>query len=566
MSKRLRRLGAGFEEGEPMKTFTPFASVSLLALTLSACGGEDPAVPNDPNSETTPADNASESTPNSDTTNSPKQPRQPLDGVPGRDTLLEPGVFDGANEDEDEDEEPGFTLSWRDCGLAGTRQIQCAELQVPLDYAQPDGEQILIALNRALPPAGVESRASLLINPGGPGGSGKEVARQIASAGAFDNAAPGFDLIGFDPRGIGDSSGLECEFVDDYFRGETGEEAPNDAMMQAISRYGLEGVIEDLGWLSEQCRDYWGGLFDHMGSNQVVQDIERIRQALGEEKLNFLGISYGTRLGALYAQEYPDRTRAIVLDAPMHPETSIVDQVQGQFDSLLVMHETFFAACESGAVTCPADPRAVFDAMLVSAEAVGLRGFMLQAWELGLAYSFAGPGYLAFMLESQATQANSDWMYEALAFAGLPSNDVSGYVQNMNVNCADNAAPFLSIEEADLRLDDALLRSDVFGPDLSPIVHCNGWAVTPDPVAPLTAPDAPPILVIGGTRDHRTAPEWAPAMAASLVSGVLLSSEHWGHGVVGSSPCVDTAVRAYLLDLTLPAEGTVCADPAAPIE
>jgi pimeloyl-ACP methyl ester carboxylesterase len=546
-----------------MKTFTPFTSVSWLALTLSACGGEDPAVPapTDPNQETTPSD-TSEPTPTIDTSKTPKQPRQPLDGVSGRDMPLEPGMF----KDADRVVAQGFRLAWRDCGLAGTRQVQCAELQVPLDYAEPDGEQILIALNRVLPPPGVESRGSVLINPGGPGSSGKEVARQIASAGAYDYAAPGLDLVGFDPRGIGDSSGLECEFVEDYFSGEAGDAAPEDAMMQAISRYGLEGVIDDLTWLSGECRNYWGGLFDHMGSNQVVKDIDRIREALGEEKLNFIGISYGTRLGALYAQEYPDRTRAIVLDAPVHPETSIVNQVQGQFDSLLVMHETFFSECASGAVTCPPDPRAVFDAMLVSADALGLRGLMLSAWELGLAYGFAGPGYLAFMLESQATQPNSDWMYGALAFAGLPSNDVSGYIQNMNVNCADNAAPFLTLEEADLRLDDALLRSPVFGDQLSPIVHCNGWDVAPDPVAPLTAPDAPPILVIGGTRDHRTAPEWAPEMADSLASGVLLSSEHWGHGVVGGSRCVDAAVRAYLLDLTLPAEGTVCPDPALPVE
>lgn len=493
-----------------MKTITPFAGASWLALTLSACGGDDPAVP---------APNAGD---------------------------IEQTIA------------PSDMLFWRDCGTTGGRQVQCAELRVPLDHDQPEGEQILIALNRVLAPAGGEHRGSLLYNPGGPGGSGKEAVRSLAAYGNFDAVAPGFDVVGFDPRGIGESSGIDCEFIDEFIDRESDDESISDAMTEAALRDGLEGVLENLAWLSEQCRGNWGALFDHMGSNQVVRDIERIRLALGDEKLNFLGVSYGTRLGALYAQEYPENVRAIVLDAPMQPRASIVNQVQGQVDAFLVMHERFFADCEAGALPCPPDPRSVFDALLASADSIGVLPVVLDAWELGLAYSL-GATFLPALLQAQVLAPDPSWIHNALESVGLPDNDTSSFIQNNNVNCADNALPLLTLDEVETRLDDALARSPVFGASVGPIAFCNGWSVTADPVAPLTAPGAPPILVVGGTRDIRTPFEWAVEMAGSLESGVLLTSEHWGHAVVGDgSPCVDDAVRAYFLDQTLPQDGTVC--------
>ena len=449
-------------------------------------------------------------------------------------------------------------LSWRDCGTTGTRAVQCAELQVPLDYDDLEGEVIVLALYRFLAPSDGPHRGVLLYNPGGPGGSGKDIGRSLAAAGAFDAVAPGFDVIGFDPRGVGDSSALECDSVAAYMRGDTGNASPQDAMLEAASAYGLEGVIDDLTWLAEECRSYWGALFDHMGSNAVVRDMDRIREALGEEKLNFLGMSYGTRLGALYAQEFPERVRAIVLDAPVGPEASFVNQIQGQFDELAVVQEAFFAECESGRISCPPDPRGLFDAYVSAADARGMLSPMLAVWELGLSYSF-GLDLLPYLLGQQASQPSSEWMDGEV---GILGGDDDGFIQNMNVNCADNAAPLLSIAEADARLDAAVAQNPLFAGALVASVFCNGWTVAPDPVAPLTAPGAPPLLVVGGTHDRRTPPHWARALAGSLESGVLLTSEHWGHTIVGDgSPCVDEAVRSYLVDLELPAAGTVCPAP-----
>lgn len=536
-----------------MKKLLPFASVSWLALTLSACGGDDSDPPrtnvdsNLPDTEVpiTDVETPPETPPavtDRDLDNTEVDP--PLEVIPPE--IVTPPAL------------PGFELSWRSCGTTGTRAVQCAELQVPLDYDDPDGERILISLNRIQTPPGVEHRGSVLYNPGGPGGSGKEIGRAFASIGAFDVVAPGFDIIGFDPRGVGESSALDCEYVDAYLRGEAGDTPPADAMMEAASEYGIEGLIEDLAWLSGECRAYWGNLFDHMGSNQVVRDIERIREALGEEKLNFFGQSYGTRLGALYAQQYPDRVRAVVLDAPVLPRASIVDQVQGNFDELVVVHEAFFGECDAGRISCPPNARELFDAYLTSADSLQILPQMLGLWEFALSYSFATT-YLPFILQQQAAQPTPEWMYGELSRFG---GEDGAIIQLNNVNCADNAATLLTLPEIEARLDDAFELSPLFGGDLFPIVTCNGWSVEPDPVAPLTAPGAPPLLVIGGTHDFRTPGKWALDMADSLENAVLLTSEHWGHTIVGdNSSCVNDAVRNYFVDLVLPAAGTVCPFP-----
>jgi len=546
-----------------MTKLFPLAGVSWLALTLSACGGD----------EADPPSAAPDTESPTDTDTVPMDEQMPtLQPVLNDNDYAELDlptmlVRPEATPPEATPQGPTpFELSWRSCGISGTRTVQCAELQVPLDYDNPESERILISLNRILAPADVEHHGSLLYNPGGPGGSGKEVASSLAGAGSFDALAPGFDIIGFDPRGVGDSSALECEFIDDFLAGDTGT-TPEDAMMEMVSQYGLEAAIDDWAWLSEQCSGYWGQLFEHMGSNDVVQDIDAIRLALGEEKLNFLGASYGTRLGALYAQTFPERVRAIVLDAPVAPRASFVEQIQGQFDELLVVHEAFFAECDAGRIACPPDARALFDAFVASADSLAILPQMLSNWQVGLSYAF-GTDYLPFVLDEQATQPNAEWMYGHIGIFG--DGDTSGFIQQTNINCTDNAGPLLSIAEANARIDDAIARSPLFAGAIGPIINCNGWTVTPDPVAPLTAPLAPPILVIAGTRDLRTPTQWGRDMADSLESGVLLVSEHWGHTVTGDgSECVDGVVRDYLVNLALPAEGTVCPTPtpaAAPTE
>lgn len=540
------------------------ATVSSLALILSACGDAPLAEPGAEAPADIDLDTAA--------VDEEEEPAFPLAlSERERAELSVPTAFSrptGAAAAAASAEAASFELSWRSCGVSGGRRVECAELQVPLDHDKPEGERILIALNRILAPADVEHRGVLLYNPGGPGGSGKEIGRILAGIGNFDAIAPGFDIIGFDPRGVGDSSALECEFIDDFLAGDTGT-TPEDAMQQMASEYGLEAAIEDWAWLSEQCRSYWGELFEHMGSNDVVRDIDAIRAALGEEKLNFLGMSYGTRLGALYAQTFPERVRAIVLDAPIGPVTSYVEQIQGQFDELLVVHEAFLAECEAGRIACPPDARALFDAYIESADSLGILPQMLGNWEYALSYSF-GVDYLPFLLDQQATQPTAEWMYSQIGIFG--AGDSSGFLQLVNINCTDNASPLLSVAEANARIDEALAQSPLFARNLAPIINCNGWAVPSNPVPPLTAPSAPPVLVIAGAHDLRTPTRWGRDLAESLESGVLLVSEHWGHTIAGDgSECVDTIVRDYFVNLELPADGTVCpatwaAAPAAPVE
>jgi pimeloyl-ACP methyl ester carboxylesterase len=439
--------------------------------------------------------------------------------------------------------------------MKGAHPVQCAELQVPIDYENPEGERLLIAINRIVASPGAEPRGVLLYNPGGPGGQGKSGARDRAARGDFDAIAPGFDVIGFDPRGVGESSSLDCPFINDYYAGEAGEVSPEEAMMRTVSEYGVDGMIEDMAWLADQCRSYWGGLFDHLGSNQVVRDIDAIRVALGVEKLNFYGASYGTRLGALYAQVFPDNVRAVVLDAAVPPQADIVRQVRGQFEQLPILHEAVLADCEAGRLVCPAGPGAVFDQMLADADALGIAPQLLGVWELGLAFS---QPLLVSMLQAQVDYAPTDWMYNALT---MTEGEDDSFVQNLSVNCADNTVRLLDIPAVDSLIADAIDRSPLFARSIGGVASCNGWSVAADPVPLLTAPGAPPILVVGGTRDQRTPYEWSVELAESLQSGVLLTSEHWGHCIVGNgTACVDGIVSAYLTNLELPEDGTVCSE------
>ncbi|HKO92951.1 MAG TPA: alpha/beta fold hydrolase, partial [Polyangiaceae bacterium] len=182
-------------------------------------------------------------------------------------------------------------VAWGNCG-----SLQCARVRVPIDYAAPDSGTIQIAINR-ISARGAERRGVVLLNPGGPGAPGKAFA--AASADALRALLPGYDFIGFDPRGVGESAALHCSRDVDL----TG----------LLKSGGVDAMLEGLRSASQSCAMENGSLFNHIGSNQVVQDIDQIRQALGVEEINFIGVSYGTRLGALYAQAFPEHARAVVL-------------------------------------------------------------------------------------------------------------------------------------------------------------------------------------------------------------------------------------------------------------
>ncbi|MEY2935664.1 MAG: hypothetical protein RL033_6413 [Pseudomonadota bacterium] len=419
-------------------------------------------------------------------------------------------------------------------------------MRVPIDYDRPDAGAIGIAINRARALTPVR-RGVVLVNPGGPGAPGKGFLARSASA--LRALLPGFDFIGFDPRGVGESSPLGC--------------ATDIDLVNLLRDGGVQAMLEGLRGASRACAQLNGSRFQNLGSNQVVADIDRIRQGLGVEEINFIGISYGTRLGELYARTFPEHARAVVLDAPVAPVADSTEQATAQFDAFLEVHARFFTDCEAGVLSCPPDSEGVFEGIVASQPTDGDRAQFLRNWQLLLSYP-EGRVVLAQLL-SQVASGQVMAMPDMPVMASVNAlADIYGFT-NLSTTCADNAVPSPTLEEAEALVASFRERAPEFLSQVIPALVCSGWEVEPDPVPALDFTPRVPLLVIAGTADSLTPLQWAEETKALLPSSSLLLSEHYGHGAtVNGSACVFDHVRAYLNDLTPVPEGTTCAAPVAP--
>jgi pimeloyl-ACP methyl ester carboxylesterase len=431
---------------------------------------------------------------------------------------------------------PASNVEWRACG-----SIECGEVTVPIDHDAPELGTIRIAINRVRVRSGTY-RGAVLMNPGGPGAEGKGFVAALASG--LVQQFPGFDFIGFDPRGVGESAPLRCSA------------APDVDVDEVMRTQGIAGWIELLRSESERCAAENGPLFQRVGSNQVVADMDLIREALGLEELNYIGLSYGTRLGELYAQAFPERARAVVLDAPVAPVADLVGEVSAQFDALLVAHANFFADCASGELQCPPDAQQLFQQIVAAQPTDSARALFLSAWKLLLS---APPGreILAKLLSDVAS--GQLMMSEDMPVMADVPIDVNT-LANFNTNCADSVSEPLSVSEAQALMESYAQRSPEFASQGIGAITCSGWQVQRDPALALDFTPRVPPLVIGGAEDSLTPIAWAEETAMTIPGSALLLSEHYGHGaLLYGSQCVRSLIYQYLRDGTLPEAGTRCA-------
>lgn len=438
-------------------------------------------------------------------------------------------------------ERPVGTLEWEPCG-----NVECATLDVPIDHQDASLGTLSLALNRVRSSAEVGYRGAVLVNPGGPGASGK--AYVALSAEALRRFLPGFDFIGFDPRGIGDSAALDCEFAGNPVR--------------TLALEGSGGYLSEIEQTSRDCAARVGALFDNLGSNQVVADIERMREALEEEEINFIGISYGTRLGELYALQYPEHARAVVLDGPLPVVADLRRLTESQFVALLALHREFFEDCAAGVLRCPAEPEAVFQDMVEAGASLSpMLQFALSNWKFLLG-SVPGRELAAQSLRVHVGEEPPPEMMAGMAAAAavVPSFNLAA---NLSTNCADDINPPLTPAAADQLVLTYLRRSQVFALEAAPALTCSAWDVQRDPLPSLEFEPRVPPLVIGGTRDILTPYVHAQETVRAIDGATLLTSEHYGHSALnlGLPSCVMGHVLRYLETLEPPPAGSRCAAP-----
>lgn len=463
----------------------------------------------------------------------------------------------------------GSALVWQDCGDG----FQCATLTVPLDYRKPTGTQIDVALIRR-PAEDPSARiGSLLTNPGGPGVSGIRDLRMTA-AGYPPEVRARFDLVSFDPRGVGASTTVNCLDPPDLQALGTLDASPDTPEKR-------DALLAGFKHLAQGCQQRSAGLLRFVSAQDAARDMDRIRAALGDPKLTYVGYSYGTYLGALYAQFFPKRVRALVLDGAVEPHLGNETLVLGQATAYEQALEAFFAGC-AASPDCRAarggNPGGAYDDLMARIERDGIPA-------PGFGDRRLGPSEAQTAIPALLTGGEPIWPLLATALTRAAAGDGTTLVSVADaVARAANVQANAAIACSDLPLvprhgiagiPPLVERARQTAPHFQYLVNaiaseCAAWPVHPVPAPSLHAQGAPAILVIGTRNDPATPFPWAQELARRLKPGVLLSAPGYSHTSfataraasdripIPAKTCVDDIAVRYLVDLQAPPNPTRC--------
>lgn len=459
-------------------------------------------------------------------------------------------------------------LSWGDCAeVANGTDLECADVTVPVDYANPDGETTTVVMARSTG-GGNASRGSLMMNPGGPGGSGVDLI-QYASTFFSQDVLDTYQVVSFDPRGVFRSDGIQC--LSDSELDEWREHSSFDPETDS-----LDVIREEYRSVGQACQQNSGPVFEHMDTESVARDMDVMRAVLGDSQTDYLGFSYGTQLGSTYAQLFPQRVGRFVLDGAVNPSLTSSEVTLGQAQSFDESLREFVRDCTENNNMCftdgsvedgldevqdilqrTADETVTADGRTVStvtaAEGVLVPLYNPAAYgTLNLALRDAQDGDYSALQELSDTnhgrlpdgsyRGNSTFAFSAVNCLDYNSNDVTDQQMNADQDQLQSAAP-------------------VFGQYLGYTdAACQRWPVDPVGSAQAVTYDGDsPILVVGTQHDPATPYPWAEALTEQLGNARLLTYDGWGHGAYTSgNSCVVEAVDTYLVDGVLPDDGEVC--------
>ncbi|MGY5012752.1 alpha/beta hydrolase [Streptomyces sp. 900105755] len=438
---------------------------------------------------------------------------------------------------------------------------RCATLKVPLDWAKPDGETIGLALIREQASGGSGKRiGSLLFNFGGPGGSG--VSTMPYFAGTVSALRERYDLVSWDPRGVRASEGIRCRSDKDIQRAESIDATPDTPAEQTA-------YFQDAADFGKGCEKAAGKLIAHVSTTDTARDMDLMRQVLGDAKMHYFGISYGTELGGVYAHLFPKKVGRLILDAVVDPTADSVGQEKNQAAGFQRALDDYLKSTgqdpEQGSRKIAGLLKRLDTTPLPTAsgrkltQSLAVTGIVLplyskDSWPTltsALRAAEEGDGSELLSLADQYNERDSSGHY-----------GTTTHSQRV-ISCLDDKErPTLA--ETKQRLAEFEKVSPVFGDFLGwdSAGWCHDWPVAGQWDTPeVSAPGAAPILLVGNTGDPATPYEGARRMADELGKGVgvELTWKGEGHGAYGSgSDCVDSTVNAYLVDGTVPKDGTVC--------
>lgn len=469
-------------------------------------------------------------------------------------------------------------LWWADCApfasgrderaAFSVKGVECARVDVPLDYTKPDGEVVSLGLLRRPASDAARRIGSLLVNPGGPGASGTVAAATLSKQLEGSELGERFDLVGFDPRGVGASiPSVRCL---------TTEERDAERLDLDIdtSPEGVEQTERENADYADKCKQRVGvELLANLGTREVARDLDIIRSVLGDQKLTYLGYSYGTRIGATYVQSFPGNVRAMVLDGALDPSQNPVDEVVEQTGAFQHAFEAYARHCASDG-KCPLgdDPaRAAAEFRKLVAPLIDRP---VKVKERKLSYTDSITGVIAALyddglwdlldqgLDELRRGEGTVLLYLADSYYGRSGGEYSTLTDAFTaIRCVDEPAltDRAAAREADRRARAAAPFLDDGQPPSGALDACAFWPVPPTstPVVP-TLTGLPPTVVVSTTGDPATPYEAGIALAKAL-GGRLLTYEGNQHTVfLQGVECVDDAAIAYLIDGTLPAENTRC--------
>ena len=458
------------------------------------------------------------------------------------------------------------TLEWEDCGDGAT----CATARAPLDWDDPDpATDIELALARHTSEG--EPKGSLFVNPGGPGASGYDFVKNTIDFAVSPRLQENFDVIGWDPRGVGASSAIDCK---------------DDAGLDAYLYSYIPDPVDSAGYVAkataqatdfaESCLANTGPLLEFVDTASTVRDLDMLRAVVGDEKLNYFGFSYGSDIGAQYADIFPEKVGRMVLDGATDSSLSRFDMIVQQtagFDSAL---RAYLTDCLGAVEGCPFD--GTVDDALVTLDALldGLGTSPLRAAD----GRELNPNVMTTAINS-AMYTTEYWPYLTQAFAEVMQGDATtaflladsyfgrgedgGYDGNLfeaftAINCLDYPVETdpaqIAALNAKLSEIDPLSEYDTLGD-----VQCANWpfAYAGGAIAPVEGAGAAPIVVVGTTNDPATPYRWAEALSDQLESAVLLTYTGEGHIAYDEQdPCINTPVDDYLIDGTVPRDGLTC--------